>query len=252
MSHSTLLRQRHCLPSARFGLARAAALVRLCRLRRPLRSVLVVLANSSFGALLSLSLSLSFSLYLSPSLVLSGAPFRAATLLLPLNPRISPRRRFPPPSSRFSPMLSSASAHDPRLSFSPRFFSFSRILAFHPPPLNGPSVRSFLSVRVHRSLVLFLQASASLCRSVLVVSRLPLAPSSAVCRVLFPIPRSLLVTPRSRVVLLVFPLSLSLSPTLVVGSFSVPSLGERSRARAHTRAVAYRRSACLPELFRHR
>ena len=39
----TLLRQRHCLPSARFGLARAAALVRLCHLRRPLRSVLVVL-----------------------------------------------------------------------------------------------------------------------------------------------------------------------------------------------------------------
>lgn len=245
MSHSTLLRQRHCLPSARFGLARAAALVRLCRLRRPLRSVLVVLANSSFGALLSLSLSLSFSLYLSPSLVLSGAPFRAATLLLPLNPRISPRRRFPPPSSRFSPMLSSASAHDPRLSFSPRFFSFSRILAFHPPPLNGPSVRSFLSVRVHRSLVLFLQASASLCRSVLVVSRLPLAPSSAVCRVLFPIPRSLLVTPRPPR----FPaLSLSDPRRRLV----LCSLSWRALARAHTRAVAYRRSACLPELFRHR
>ena len=42
-SHGTLLRQRHCLPSARFGLARAAALVRLSRLRRPPRSVLVVL-----------------------------------------------------------------------------------------------------------------------------------------------------------------------------------------------------------------
>lgn len=91
MSHSTLLRQRHCLPSARFGLARAAALVRLCRLRRPLRSVLVVLANSSFGALLSLSLSFLFPLSFS----------------VPRSLRCSVSCRYSPPASQPSDLSSS-------------------------------------------------------------------------------------------------------------------------------------------------
>lgn len=251
MSHSTLLRQRHCLPSARFGLARAAALVRLCRLRRPLRSILVVLANSSFGAFLSLSFSLfpSFSLYLSPSLVLSGAPFRAATLLLPLIPRISSssfsspfltlqpdalfRKRARSTSLFFSTLLLLLS--DSRLPSSSIKRTLRPIVSLGPcaplPRSLSRSVGFSLSLRPRRftatSRSLFHRLSRSLSNPTLAprhasFSRRP--------------PRFPAVSLRSSSARSLFPLLES----------------ARARARAHTRAVAYRRSACLPELFRHR
>lgn len=76
------------------------------------------------------------------SLVLSGAPFRAATLPLPLRRHLIPDLLvvvlLPLPHASADALFRKRARSC--LSFSPRFFSFSRILALRPCLLNDPSV----------------------------------------------------------------------------------------------------------------
>lgn len=76
------------------------------------------------------------------SLVLSGAPFRAATLPLPLRCHLIPDLLvvvlLPLPHASADALFRKRARSC--LSFSPRFFSFSRILAFRPCLLSDPSV----------------------------------------------------------------------------------------------------------------
>ena len=76
------------------------------------------------------------------SLGLSGAPFHAATLPLPLRCHLIPDLLvvvlLPFPHASADALFRKRARSC--LSFSPRFFSFSRILAFRPSLLNDPSV----------------------------------------------------------------------------------------------------------------